>query len=160
MKTLITLLALTATLYTQAAEHPDLKTEITWADKIGLDTLAVARTTDMERFEFSAAARLSYDLTARLALVGEIEWSEFSGKTLVDSTLAGLKFSFPTRIVRPYLIGGIGWKLPANAEYLAGGGGLEVALGKSWRVFAEALAEKTVNTDASLRVGGGVGFRF
>lgn len=158
MKTLLALLLTAASLH--AADIAGKAARSSWADKIGIDTLAVARTTDLERFDFNAAARLSYDLTARLALFAEAEGGEFSGKTLVDSTLAGVKFSFPLKHARPYLIAGAGLRFPSNDELLAGGGGVDVALGKSWRIFAEALAEKTRTANASLRIGAGIGFRF
>jgi hypothetical protein len=128
-------------------------------DKVGIETLAVARSADLERYNWSAAVRLTYDLTPRLGAVLEAEGQDFRGN-LVDSTFGALRVSLARGPVQPYLIGGGGWKLPSNEEYLAGGGGVRFSLGKNFTAFAEALAEKGTKTDTSLRLGIGLGIRF
>ncbi len=131
-----------------------------WQDRIGFDTIAIARTADLDRLDYSAGLRLSYDLTSRLGLVLEAESAHPFGKgTLVDSTFGGIKFAFPLKSVRPYLIGGAGWKTPTLEEYVAGGGGIEIGKG-AFRVFAEMMAEKGTKRETELRLTSGVGFRF
>ena len=153
MKTLIALLALVATLTINAAEQPS------FIERIGVDTIAIGRSPDLERMDFSAGIRLSYDLTERFAVVLEAEGADFHG-VLVDSALAGVKFGFPGKTVTPYIIAAGVIKFPSNDEFGMAGAGLEFALGKSWCIFAEVAGEKGIRTDTELRVTSGVGFRF
>jgi hypothetical protein len=130
-------------------------------DKIGMDAVAVARTDDMSKFSGGVGLRLSYDITPRLGLVVQADGSDTHG-ALIESTFAAIKFGFPVKLlgpVKPYLIGGGGFKFPGLVEYAAGGGGLEYTRG-ALRVFVEATAEKTVETPVAGAFAGGIGFRF
>lgn len=129
-------------------------------DKIGFDGIAIARTTDLSKFDGSAGLRLSYDLTPRFGIILEADGSDTHG-TLLESSIAAVKFSLPigTLPVKPYLIGGAGFRFPSNEEHFTGGGGLEASY-KSLRFFVEASAEKGVKSDVAGKFLGGVGFRF
>lgn len=129
-------------------------------DKVGIDTVGIARTTGLSKFEGSAGLRLSYDLTPRLGFILEADGSDTHG-TLVESTLAAVKLSLPIANwpVKPYLLGGAGFRFPGNEEHFTGGGGLEASY-KALRFFVEASAEKGVKSDTAGKFLGGIGFRF
>ena len=159
-KIIIALLALASTLNAaDVLKAPPPAAKTSWSDSIGLDAVAIARGKDFRDVDYSGGLRLSYDLTARLGLVLEAEGRDAHG-VLVDSTFAGVKFALPLgKTIRPYLLGGVGLKFPHHDEYAAGGAGLEYARG-AWRIFAEAMAEKSRSSDATFRVTSGIGFRF
>lgn len=152
MKTLGILAAMTLALASFADEKAI-------ADKIGVDVLATTRTSDLKHFDHATGVRVGYDLSKRIGAVLEVDGSDFKG-SVVENAFAGVKLTFPTGRVSPYLIGGFGMKFPDKEEYLAGGLGLSVAITEKVSVFSEALGEKSKRTSTTARFSVGVGYRF